>query len=70
MVHKINVILSIIIMGILMIVVCPINIFCYTHPYLIPVVMIGLGIAAYIVLFLLFVGIKNKQRKNRRRRRR
>ena len=54
MVHKINVILSIIIMGILMIVVCPINIFCYTHPYLIPVVMIGLGIAAYIVLFLLF----------------
>lgn len=54
MAHKVNIVLSIISAALISILVLPINCFCYTHPYLIPVIFAGLFVGAYIVFFLIF----------------
>ncbi len=53
MIHKVNVVLSTIAMAVLTCINPAINLFTRTHLYLIPVVMAGLWIGAYLVFLLL-----------------
>ena len=54
MVHKINIFLSAVATAVIMCLCAPINAICRTHVYTVPLFLVGLFAACYLVIFIVF----------------